>query len=782
MPGITSLLPDGWERSETTNGILYYINHETETTQWDHPEMISLMEEIEGLSNIKYAAYRTAMKLRTIQKKTQLYLVDLRVAKASLVEEGIKDGYIEGNLSTAEVHKIITAIFINQTGNRNSQLIDVSLASELVLNWILNVYDPGRMGFVPILSLKVGLAVMSSEKVQEKYRYLFSQFSNNHGFLDSKRLKLFLQEMLQIPKHIYESASFSGSSVEPAVRNCLEGVSIPERVSFEEFIEWMIAEPQTIVWLPTLHRLAVSETVKHEAKCNVCKMYPIVGFRYRCLKCFNFDLCQGCFWSGRVSKQHKIGHPTQEYCLVSTQKEDIKDFAKVMRNKVSKKKKKKTPEHSSKGRFIPIDMEDAAPSEGEYEDSVDAGSAVKAFPGTHDKLESYAARLANHEVKEEEQVTREDPAMTRLAMGDEHHPVQQYAKCLTREPDVMGGSPSPTDMMKDLAVSNQEKQDLEHLITTLESDNRALQSQINSIHQLHQHSQTEQSITPLGDLTKEAHLRRQRERLEAREEVLEEHNYQLQVQVHRLRTLLQQDDLTLSGLVGEEKKMAAVFALNRLGKGDPSVPTSLEPFVQPTSTLSVDVTKNTPIRPSETRTTFEVPKTAFSSVTSQSLQQKERSSLSNTFATPASLTPAYLPKLSLSPGISPSGMKTVPLKSTGEFGEALPTSQAPSLDWPFVSSTATELGLVDRPDTSYEGLQLSSIVDRITDSFPLVVNSDVAMDVHNDLFVSASLVGEAMLSIVSTVARNTDGATNSGVSPARTSNRNFKTPASFKQL
>ncbi|KAK2554966.1 Dystrophin [Acropora cervicornis] len=516
MPGITSLLPDGWERSETTNGILYYINHETETTQWDHPEMISLMEEIEGLSNIKYAAYRTAMKLRTIQKKTQLYLVDLRVAKASLVEEGIKDGYIEGNLSTAEVHKIITAIFINQTGNRNSQLIDVSLASELVLNWILNVYDPGRMGFVPILSLKVGLAVMSSEKVQEKYRYLFSQFSNNHGFLDSKRLKLFLQEMLQIPKHIYESASFSGSSVEPAVRNCLEGVSIPERVSFEEFIEWMIAEPQTIVWLPTLHRLAVSETVKHEAKCNVCKMYPIVGFRYRCLKCFNFDLCQ------------------------STQKEDIKDFAKVMRNKVSKKKKKKTPEHPSKGRFIPIDMEDAAPSEGEYEDSVDAGSAVKAFPGTHDKLESYAARLANHEVKEEEQVTREDSAMTRLAMGDEHHPVQQYAKRLTREPDVMGGSPSPTDMMKDLAVSNQEKQDLEHLITTLESDNRALQSQINSIHQLHQHSQTEQSITPLGDLTKEAHLRRQRERLEAREEVLEEHNYQLQVQVHRLRTLLQQ--------------------------------------------------------------------------------------------------------------------------------------------------------------------------------------------------------------------------------------------------
>lgn len=52
--------------------------------------------------------------------------------------------------------------------------------------------------------------------------------------------------------------------------------------------------------------------------------------------------------------------------LQSTQKEDIKDFAKVMRNKVSKKKKK-TPEHPSKGRFIPIEVEEAVPSEGEDE-------------------------------------------------------------------------------------------------------------------------------------------------------------------------------------------------------------------------------------------------------------------------------------------------------------------------------------------------------------------------------------------------------------------------------
>lgn len=64
------------------------------------------------------------------------------------------------------------------------------------------------------------------------------------------------------------------------------------------------------MWLPTLHRFVTAETgnvatseitiniiiltivVKHEAKCAGCKMYPIVGFRYRCLKCLNVDLCQ----------------------------------------------------------------------------------------------------------------------------------------------------------------------------------------------------------------------------------------------------------------------------------------------------------------------------------------------------------------------------------------------------------------------------------------------------------------------------------------------------------
>ena len=56
----------------------------------------------------------------------------------------------------------------------------------------------------------------------------------------------------------------------------------------------MNREPQTLVWLPTLHRLVATETgiyrndlifrnsfvpVRHEAQCNTCKAYPVIGMR-----------------------------------------------------------------------------------------------------------------------------------------------------------------------------------------------------------------------------------------------------------------------------------------------------------------------------------------------------------------------------------------------------------------------------------------------------------------------------------------------------------------------
>lgn len=45
------------------------ISHERETTHWDHPEMIELMKSLAELNEVRFSAYRTALKLRSVQKR-----------------------------------------------------------------------------------------------------------------------------------------------------------------------------------------------------------------------------------------------------------------------------------------------------------------------------------------------------------------------------------------------------------------------------------------------------------------------------------------------------------------------------------------------------------------------------------------------------------------------------------------------------------------------------------------------------------------------------------------
>jgi dystrophin len=93
-----------------------------------------------------------------------------------------------------------------------------------------------------------------------------------------------------------------------------------------------------MVWLPVLHRLSAAETATHNTKCKACKIYPIVGFRYHCLKCFNFDLCHNCFFVGRTAKGHKADHPTQEYCTSTGRTANIKILGQAIRNSFRTKK------------------------------------------------------------------------------------------------------------------------------------------------------------------------------------------------------------------------------------------------------------------------------------------------------------------------------------------------------------------------------------------------------------------------------------------------------------
>uniref|UniRef100_A0A8C9EPK5 ZZ-type domain-containing protein n=1 Tax=Pavo cristatus TaxID=9049 RepID=A0A8C9EPK5_PAVCR len=72
--------------------------------------------------------------------------------------------------------------------------------------------------------------------------------------------------------------------------------------------------------------------VSHHVRCRVCKTFPITGLRYRCLKCLNFDLCQVCFFTGRLSKPHKSSHPVVEHCVQMSAKANAKHFLCTVRN------------------------------------------------------------------------------------------------------------------------------------------------------------------------------------------------------------------------------------------------------------------------------------------------------------------------------------------------------------------------------------------------------------------------------------------------------------------
>ena len=51
------------------------------------------------------------------------------------------------------------------------------------------------------------------------------------------------------------------------------------QIQVSNFLEWLRMEPQSLVWVPVMHRMAAAESAKHQAKCNICKAFPIIGFR-----------------------------------------------------------------------------------------------------------------------------------------------------------------------------------------------------------------------------------------------------------------------------------------------------------------------------------------------------------------------------------------------------------------------------------------------------------------------------------------------------------------------
>uniref|UniRef100_A0A672L129 Dystrophin n=1 Tax=Sinocyclocheilus grahami TaxID=75366 RepID=A0A672L129_SINGR len=323
------------ERSISPNNVPYYINHQNQTTCWDHPKMAELYQSLADLNNVRFSAYRTAMKLRRMQKALCLDLLGMSAACEAFEQHNLKQN--EQFMDIMQVINCLTSIY-DRMEQQHSSLVNVPLCVDMCLNWLLNVYDTGRAGKIRTLSFKTGIICLCKAHLEDKYRFLFREVASATGFCDQRRLGLLLHDAIQIPRQLGEVASFGGSNIEPSVRSCFQFANNKPELEASVFLDWMRLEPQSMVWLPVLHRVAAAETAKHQAKCNICKECPIIGFRYRSLKHFNYDICQSCFFSGRVAKGHKMQYPMVEYCTPTTSGEDVRDFAKVLKNKFRTKR------------------------------------------------------------------------------------------------------------------------------------------------------------------------------------------------------------------------------------------------------------------------------------------------------------------------------------------------------------------------------------------------------------------------------------------------------------
>ncbi|XP_047377950.1 dystrobrevin beta isoform X15 [Sciurus carolinensis] len=260
---------------------------------------------------IRLSTYRTACKLRFVQKRCSLHLVDIWNMIEAFRDNGLNTLDHSTEISVSRLETVISSIYY-QLNKRlpSTHQISVEQSISLLLNFMIAAYDSEGRGKLTVFSVKAMLATMCGGKMLDKLRYIFSQMSDSSGFMILSKFDQFLKEVLKLPAAVFEGPSFGYT--EHSVRTCFPQ---QKKIMLNMFLDTMMADPppQCLVWLPLMHRLAHVENVFHPVECSYCRCESMMGFRYRCQQCHNYQLCQNCFWRGHASGPHSNQHQMKEH-------------------------------------------------------------------------------------------------------------------------------------------------------------------------------------------------------------------------------------------------------------------------------------------------------------------------------------------------------------------------------------------------------------------------------------------------------------------------------------
>uniref|UniRef100_W5MGE1 Dystrobrevin, alpha n=1 Tax=Lepisosteus oculatus TaxID=7918 RepID=W5MGE1_LEPOC len=528
----------------------------------------------QDLDRIRLSTYRTACKLRFVQKKCNLHLVDVWNVIEAFRENGLNTMDPNAEITVARLEAILSTIFY-QLNKRmpTTHQINVEQSISLLLNFLLAAYDPEGHGKISVFAVKMALGTICGGKILDKLRYIFPHIADAGGAMICSKFDLFLREVLKLPTTVFEGPSFGYT--EQAARSCF---AQQKRVTLNVFLDSVVSDPppQCLVWLPLMHRLANVENVFHPVECSYCHSESMMGFRYRCQQCHNYQLCQDCFWRGHASGSHSNQHQMKEYT-------SWKSPAKKLTNALSKSLSCASSREPLHPMFPdqpekPLNLAHIVPPRpvNSMNDSMFSHSVPTSGSPFTSKSLPYTK---NDEVEQSKLLVRAAPSLLKGKglnysldvadrLADEHVLIGLYVNLLHRNPTHMLEGSSRLDeehrliaryaarLAADAASSQQAQQQKaaseiaftldankqqRQLIAELENKNREILQEIQRLRLEHEQAsqptpeKAQQNPTLLAELRL---LRQRKDELEQRMSALQESRRELMVQLEGLMKLL----------------------------------------------------------------------------------------------------------------------------------------------------------------------------------------------------------------------------------------------------
>ncbi|XP_037643439.1 dystrobrevin alpha isoform X12 [Sebastes umbrosus] len=472
----------------------------------------------QDLDSIRLSTYRTACKLRFVQKKCNLHLVDIWNVIEAFRENGINTMDLTDELSVARLEVVLNTIFY-QLNKRmpTTHQIHVDQSISLLLNFLLASYDPEGHGKISVFVVKMAVSTICGGKILDKLRYIFSHISDSAGIMVHSQFDQFLREVLKLPMAVFEGPSFGYT--EQAARTCF---TQQKKVSLNTFLDTLMSDPppQCLVWLPLMHRLANVENVFHPVECSYCHTESMMGFRYRCQQCHNYQLCQDCFWRGHASGSHSNQHQMKEY---TSWKSPAKKLSHAL----------------SKSLSCASSREPLHPMFPEMPDRpLNLAHIVDTWPPR-------PVNITNDYSLSHSMPTSGNPYSTKNLLesnhqDEEHSLIARYAARLAADAAAQLQR-IPTDLPFSLDANKQQRQ----LIAELECKNREILQEIQRLRLQHEEASQlppdrgQQNPTLLAELRL---LRQRKDELEQRMSTLQESRRELMVQLEQLMMLLKLEE------------------------------------------------------------------------------------------------------------------------------------------------------------------------------------------------------------------------------------------------